>query len=634
VKKIVDLYQNNKLLFILVGTILLIVLFIFFLISEFRILSYTLLIFVIGGAGYLQYKNKYLSNQQLFLIGAFLILSLISLLPVIRADYWPYSHEEDSYKARTLVYADHFKQLDFIPLWSSADSFGMGTPLPLFYHKFFYYISAFLYLLIGSFKYSFLASYIFFFAIGAFGAYKTLRLFKLKPIPSFLIAISIIFLNYTVTNWLIRGAVAEFSAMMFVPWVIWWCTKLLLKYEFSMFIVPIFFLTFISHSVIAFYSIPLFILAFALYIVFSFKEIEWKKLLIKGTSAFALLVLCLSIYLFPMFLLRNNYSPSKITDNGFTPATTRVLPDKYFTDEGYRWGEDYVRFTLVIDPPVLYLLGLTFGISTFYLFRNFKNKSKSNLKRNILLVIWILSIIGIYTYMQTEHALFIYDEFQVLNFIQFSWRLLAFISPLMVILLGYFLSRIKNQVYQISIAAILIISQIVLGHSFSTIQYKVFSKEKFESVPYRNYEDGLESRLAGIGEYLPLIPAGSSTEYDSNRALYFSNLKKEWLVIPNKNSECTMSRKENKFLDQLSKEYTLSCSESTIVALPINFSGYERVFIKSDSDSDFKEVEKWRGETDPRIFINAQKGNSEIKVEFMSYRTIPIVIFNKLIQGK
>ena len=54
---------------------------------------------------------------------------------------WPANHEGIDFAVRTRIYAAHLRYGDLLPLWSSIDNRGFGSPQPALYHKLTYLVS-------------------------------------------------------------------------------------------------------------------------------------------------------------------------------------------------------------------------------------------------------------------------------------------------------------------------------------------------------------------------------------------------------------------------------------------------------------------------------------------------------------
>ena len=103
-------------------------------------------------------------------------------------------------------------------MWSSSDAAGFGSPMPLLYHKLFYLLAAPLSLITGTIRSADLLVVAGALVLGAYGMYALTRALAASRLAATAPGCVLIVANYTVTNWLVRGALAELTAAMLVPW--------------------------------------------------------------------------------------------------------------------------------------------------------------------------------------------------------------------------------------------------------------------------------------------------------------------------------------------------------------------------------------------------------------------------------
>ena len=163
--------------------------------------------------------------RSLFFSSWFLLISAVSIIPPLLKPGFPPNHEDETFVLRTMVYAKHFRFGDFIPVWASSDNYGMGSPLPSRYHRLFYLVSGLVYAITGNAKISIAIALIVFTSLGVYFTFRLLRSFGCSIQIAMLGASTLPFLNYSVTNWLVRGAMAEYSAMMLIPLVLFLVKK-------------------------------------------------------------------------------------------------------------------------------------------------------------------------------------------------------------------------------------------------------------------------------------------------------------------------------------------------------------------------------------------------------------------------
>ena len=80
------------------------------------------------------------------------VATLAAVSPLISGFGWPSGHDGIWVFPRIAVMAERFALGEVIPVWSSLDNYGLGSPEPIFYNKLFYYPAALIYLAVGSLK--------------------------------------------------------------------------------------------------------------------------------------------------------------------------------------------------------------------------------------------------------------------------------------------------------------------------------------------------------------------------------------------------------------------------------------------------------------------------------------------------
>ena len=144
----------------------------------------------------------------------FAMLAVATLEPAWRGPGWPANHEGAAFAQRTLIYARHYAWFDLLPIWTSLDAWGFGSPMPVVYHKLFYMIAAPLLLATGSIKAAIVIALALFLTTGALGIYTTMRAIGASALAAVVAGCCLLTASYTVTNWLVRGAMAELAGAM------------------------------------------------------------------------------------------------------------------------------------------------------------------------------------------------------------------------------------------------------------------------------------------------------------------------------------------------------------------------------------------------------------------------------------
>ena len=83
-------------------------------------------------------------------------------------------------------------------------------------------------------------------------------------------SLGFLFTNYVFTDWLDpRGDLAEFSALMIVPWLLYWCLNLVKYRRLSFVLIPVMVLLVNAHSAIALTSLFTLLIALVAFVTFA-----------------------------------------------------------------------------------------------------------------------------------------------------------------------------------------------------------------------------------------------------------------------------------------------------------------------------------------------------------------------------
>ena len=543
------------------------------------------------------------------------IAILVALSPVLTQRGWPQNHEGITFFVRTQVWAQHFIEGDIFPVWSSTDGHGYGTPMPTYYHKLFYSVSAPLLLVTGSNKLAIVIALTIFMLVGAFGMRAAAKLISTNKFIYNAAPFVFIFSNYLFTNWLIRGAMAELSAMAIVPWLLWWCMKLILQKRFSYWVIIIMVALFYAHNAIALVALPIPVLAFFIYLARVYKSeknkiLLFKKPLISGLIFAAAVIPSLVLQHF----MNKDYNPAdKITQNDFLVSSQFQNPIKYLIDSDYAWmsASSFTDYTVQIAWPLwvacVVLTILFFGVWI----RSRVSGKKVNMKPPIA-VIFISVLALMYLFLQLPVSGWVYDIVPLIANIQFPWRMLALITPLLILLTVWLLENISAKWFRpkilTSIGTVAAIFWVVLSVAMSPI---FVNDTRERSVQYTApgwmvfYE---------LGEYTPTTFRSDGSEMDMNslRAAY-DKLSQEG--VQKGLGECRIVHEYVPY-EGLRREYEMSCSQPATIKLPLSYSRYTQLFV------DGKRYTFARVKTDPRIQISLPAGKSTIEVKEPTVKTI------------
>ena len=250
---------------------------------------------------------------------AILLAGAVTLVlsPVLRRSGWLLDQGTTGPLLLVQMYAAHIRHLDLFPVWSSSDGVGMGSPILLYYHHLFFYLAGTLSLLGLGLKASVVTAIAIFLVIGAYGMRRVLTLVTTSRLLCVVGSLGFLFTNYIFTDWFVpRGDPAEFSALMIVPWLLYWCLALVKFQRFSYLIIPIMVLLLNAHSAIA--------LDFALPAGDCLRRIHCIGRCLGASGRRR-----------PTRPFRSGYDhPSRTS----TPGGTSIRPDLRSADEEHRWG--------------------------------------------------------------------------------------------------------------------------------------------------------------------------------------------------------------------------------------------------------------------------------------------------------
>lgn len=358
----------------------------------------------------------------IYLWGIFALVGAITLAPVWNAPGWPMNHETWAFAQRTHIYARHLAEFDLFPLWTSADNAGFGSPQPLFYHRLFYLLAGPLALLSGSNKIGDGLAVLVALVIGAAGTYRLTRELGGGLLASTVAGISLIAANYTVTNWLVRGAVAEMIGAMLIPWVLAGlvrsCRDGIIHLELGLTLG----LLWHAHSVMAFYMGLL--LASTSMMLIAIGAVP-MRLLDPRTAWRALAVFALLVgpHLALMAMFRAPYDLSRFLSGPFVPTSQFLEPRLYLWDTHWIAGHTSAGLPVQLDLPILAVLALALAAGAL----------RGVLKATTMAATAPVMIpLVLCLTLQLPWSAVFYDHVPGALYLQFPWRLLGVITPALI----------------------------------------------------------------------------------------------------------------------------------------------------------------------------------------------------------
>jgi len=487
-------------------------------------------------------RQKYFAKiQSVFFSTWFILVSVVGIVPPLLKPGFPPNHEDDTFVLRTMVYAKHFRFGDLIPVWATSDNYGLGSPLPSLYHRLFYIVSGVVYAITNNSKVAIAVALIIFTSIGVRFVFLTLRSFNCSQQIAMIGASTLPFLNYSVTNWLVRGAMAEYSAMMLIPLVLYLVKK---SWDRRSLYAPIGFAfgcLFLAHSVIAYYLAV--IIGPLLVVSCLFRAIPWAFFSVKHIALSLLAFVSVTWWsLLPMLYFRQRFDVSRLLPD-FLNVQFQFRPaSEYLWDSMWSWSNPPQLFTIQLDIVLLLCFAALLMMRRF---------SRDHVGVFVILAISLL--------LQNGRSWRFYNIIPGAEFIQFPWRLSALSSVMLLIVVFIGLKNVKTLALCVAALTILV-------------------SGTWQRLDYYSYPDRLEARnsrslssysLSLFGEYLP--SDGSLLTPDPSSSAVFSEWKPkidEFIQAANLDAQCVV--KSTSPIDELRLvTFTSTCDRAELVTLPI-----------------------------------------------------------------
>jgi len=551
-----------------------------------------------------------------------LILSIVG-----RRSGWPVG---DAYYNELILvqqYAAHFRHLDFFPVWSSSDGLGLGTPVLLFYQKTFFYVSGLLFILFGgALKATLVASIGLFLIVGAYGMRWALKVVTGSRLLWTVGSIGYLFTNYVFTDWLPRGDLPEFAALMIVPWLLYWCLNLVVNRRASLLLIVIVPALVDAHSAIGLISV--FTLATAgitFLAVGGWRGLRaiWARVAISVGGA----VVLLAPTLLAELDFSANYDPAtKVTTYGHVYADF-VPVSSYFLNGGYDWLSNTHSLDLQIDfaiwvPIAAALLGLA-----AYLTVSRPGPRRWQWLRGVSIpgLVFLGASVLIYLLLQLHVSYGIYEVLSPLQTIAYPYRMLTFITPIgviLVVIIGDLALRRFPTNRLVRIAPVLwLVSLIALSpltFTWTTNYALLAAPGHFPSTTLSTPPDPIDLQhykglltFNGIlyDEYLPRVFTADGSELRDDGPLYVRLHQHQAGAASLSDVPCAVVVPSEVPLETLRLTFRVTCAGPTRVALPVSYNASSSLFV--DDGGRLHEIPYYSSVDDPRIIVKIATSRPE-----------------------
>lgn len=338
---------------------------------------------------------------------------------------WMHNHETTAIFARVETYRRAFAAHDWLPIWSPFDAHGHGSPLPLVYHRLFAGVTGAMALSVGAYRATKLGVLLFA-IVGGLGMHRAARALGVGTALRFAAGVLFLSTPYVLTDWMRRGAVAEFCAMMIVPWLFDATVRLARRERVGVRLGVTLAVLFHAHSMICFFALPLVIVAAAV-AVLSAPAGERARAILGVYGAAGAVAVIFLVTVIPFVAAIRLVAPTLSFDvlTAIDPRKSYLPLERYFTDP-HAWGDDAAGMSVEVGRALVVLVS-ALGVAALSLRARVLTPPVAALLVHLAFCAWL----------QHRSASAFYAAVPGALLLQFPWRLLVFIVPTLALLGAY-----------------------------------------------------------------------------------------------------------------------------------------------------------------------------------------------------
>lgn len=371
------------------------------------------------------------------------VVSFLVLAAAALGDGWPQNHEGVAAVHRMMAVVGQWEAGNAMPVWSSVLHQGMGSPMPGLYHKSFMLLSSAIFALTGGVKMAVVGALLSFSVLAFMGvAAAAVAAFGRAYWPAGALAGTLLLTsNYATTDWLVRGAFAEYSAVAAIAALMVPLIRLVRLGIWSRWIGPGMALLMVSHMALALF-VP-FLFAVGLMVAARIHALDWRALL-RRMGGSGLVAVALSFpFLMPVVAFSGYNDTTELLSEGLRPGNNFIDPINYMWDRAWTWGDTWEGFTVQFD---LYVFPLVLGALALVVLRaagvrpaagGEHRKPSGEVERGLsAIVLFLLGGFAFYLLLQMRIAAPVYEMMPGARYLQFPWRLQAYTTVTSVLLVS------------------------------------------------------------------------------------------------------------------------------------------------------------------------------------------------------
>jgi hypothetical protein len=501
------------------------------------------------------------------------------------------SHEGSGWLERLNVIRNAWQHGDWFPLWWKDGSCGLGSPMPLLYHKLFNFLAAPLCALAGSVKGGIVLALISLSIGGIYGLRALCVETGARGRSADVVALVFPHVSYAATDWLVRGAFAEYAGMAAGVWLLAWCQNLVRTGHPRATLVPIVALCFLAHSVVALYGGLFIAIAAAIVLMTAANKASLlRRLLSLGVGT----LVVLSPLLILMGAISKRANTGYLAGDVYHPTKQFIDLSRYIHDKAFVWGADWRTFTVQFDLALTISLGVAV-LAFLATWPRHWTDVDSQQRRSAFFLIGSLVVVAL---LQSRVAGPFYTHVPGAALLQFPWRLLGYATPIALALLSWLYAALESRVAlpATRLALVTTVALITTSAVQHPIRYDWLGADVL--VPQRMPQAN-EWR-----EYWPGAPGGSPQV-----EAYIRDLAHQGVAdVGAKQCE----GREQATDRYLTHEYVVHCEGPSVVAVPV--ASYGLALVRSLGPRG-ERLEASTSITDPRLRIRLSGGDYVIRVE-------------------
>ncbi len=404
---------------------------------------------------------------------------------------WPVNHEFYAHFERVEAFRRAYLAGDWFPLWTPFSNNGHGSPIPLFYHRLFNTVASIPAVILGSTYAGVKIAVVAVAAFGALGMHRALKVLGASLWIQFCAAALLICSPYAMTDWLVRSSTAEFTAFMLLPWMYYYCLRIIRGEQVGGRLGVVIALLFYAHNALCLFS--LIVPAFAAVICVVGPgplPVRWAR-----TKPFFVALLAFVVvagpYVATVGLAGRGYNLAAL-NQAWRPTSNILAIERYLHDTQFRWGHQWQGLSPEVGVAIVAAFALLVIIASI-------KRAAPRAPELVLLA----GPAAIYVFLQLPAAKWFYLNVPGAVYIGFPFRLLAMITTAMILLVGALSASIERSARGTRLARV----PAVLAAA--ALAYQGWFCARAQSVEYQTYsKKDIENHLANldvptIGEYLP-----------------------------------------------------------------------------------------------------------------------------------